>query len=75
MMHPALHSEAIVPVVEVPSELLGRCLEQHESLGVGDDLRGVERILEIRDHLVGIAFDRAARPRQDPRCGGALVDE
>ena len=61
--------------VEAPTEFIGRCLDQHETLGVGDDLRRVQRILEIRDHLVGIVVDRAVWSRQDGRRCGALVDE
>lgn len=39
-------------VVEIPIELLCRLAQQHESLGVGNDLRAIKSILDVVQKLL-----------------------
>ena len=45
-------------VVEIPALLLGGVTHEHEALGVGHDLRSVERLLEVVDELLFVAAER-----------------
>ena len=51
---PAPH-ERNATVVQVPAESFGRLLEQHEALGVRDDLGGVEGLANGLDELCLVA--------------------
>ena len=62
---PPDHGDAAV--VQVPVVRLRRRPQELVALGVGNDLRGVERILEIRDHRIRLVGDCAPRPLQDLR--------
>ena len=45
-------------VVDLPVRLLGHGVHQAEALGVGDDLAGVEGLLEVVDHGLQVAGER-----------------
>ena len=62
-------------LVELPLVLLGRLLHEHEALGVGDDLGGVEGLLEIGEELLLVALElgRAADELQLLGRAGALA--
>lgn len=44
-------------LVELPAVLLGRLLHKHEALGVGDDLGGIEGLLEVLEELLLVTLE------------------
>lgn len=57
-------------LVELPAVLLGSLLHEHEALGVGDDLGGVQGLLEVVKELLLVALELAAATADVLELGG-----
>ena len=63
-------------LVELPAVLLGGLLHEHEALGVGDNLGGVQGLLEVLKELLLVTLELAAAPANELELrggNGALV--
>ena len=60
-------------VVEIPVVLLGGLAQQHETLRVGDDLGGQQRLADVLDEGLPVAVELELRPAEDLRSRHALV--
>src|SRR5260370_35164063 len=58
--------------VQIPALLLRRFAQQHIALGIGDDLRAVERAPHVPDELLAVHAYRTHRGPQDLRSRHAL---
>src|SRR5690606_14069535 len=59
--------------IEIPAVLLGGGLHLHEPLGIGDDFRGVQRLLDVVDEAG--CLDAGVGSGQDPGCALSLILE
>ena len=62
-------------MVQFPVVLVGGCAQQHEALGVRDDLGGIQRLLEVDEHGGAIAVDGGDGSRQHFGSTGAVILE
>lgn len=60
-------------VVQLPAVLLGSLPDEHEALGVGDDLRGIESLLKVIDESLFVTGEFGARATQDVASTDTLV--
>lgn len=60
-------------VVQLPAVLLGSLPDEHEALGVGDDLRGIESLLKVIDESLFVTGEFGARATQDFASTDTLV--
>jgi hypothetical protein len=62
-------------LVELPVVLLGGVLDEHEALGVGDNLRSVKGLLKVVDESLLIALELGGRAAQDGAGAATLILE
>lgn len=62
-------------LVQLPAVLLGSLLDEHEALGVGDDLRGVEGLLQVIDESLLVTFELGSGATKDGAGTGTVVLE
>lgn len=62
-------------LVELPAVLLGRVLDEHEALGVGDDLGGIKSLLEVIDESGLVTRELGGRAVEDGGSTATLVLE
>lgn len=62
-------------LVQLPAVLLSGLLDEHEALGVGDDLRGVEGLLQVIDESLLVTFKLGSGATQDGAGPGTVVLE
>ena len=62
-------------LVQLPAVLLGSVLDEHEALGVGDNLRGIQGLLQVVDEGSLVAGEAGGRTLEDLAGTATLVLE